>query len=357
MAVAMRSSKRRYGRTLFLAVAAGLLALVLVPLLRKEPFTGPLSFLNRFQIGEVRAAEEEVAEPKSNAVPEGKVRVLVSARPIAAYQKVGRDDVWNPSTGDLAYVDVDEDAAEEGGIFIEIKDILGRVLARPKSPGYAFTESDFLPDGTRPGIAAGVPPGKRALRIPVDQVGGIVGLQPGDRFDMVAAIALDAKPKPSPIPLVGLHAPRLQQGAKQGTVPRAKVEVLIQSGVVVSPLETRVIPVSSASLTQGTTTRTKPIQEMVIALDPSEVAPFLEAQSVGAELTCLARSGRPDDPVDSLTPSSEPDPEPSFLQGMLGPMGNTANGDQPMTVVESIQDGKRSLVPVPIKSPLEEPRE
>ena len=56
---------------------------------------------------------------------------------------------------------------------------------------------------------------------------------------------------------------------------------------------TRNMPISSSSLTQGMTTRTVPMQEIVIAVDPQEVAPLNEAMDLKYEITCMARSGRP----------------------------------------------------------------
>lgn len=347
MVISAKPPRRRTGRIFLLAAVAVGLGLFLVPLLRKEPFTGRLSFLNRFQVGEVQAEEQA---PEENKVADGKVRVFVSGRAIPAYSKLTRDDLWNAGQNNWASIDVDESVVEAGGIFVNASDIVGRVMGREKAPGYAFTESDFLPKGTRPGVAGGVPAGKRALRISVDKVGGIVGLQAGDRFDMVAATELEPKQKPQLIPLAGLHAQRFQQGATKQPYPRARVRVLIQNGVVVTPLHTRLVPISSTSLTQGQTTRTKPVQEMVVALDPEEVAPFLEAQTIGSDLTCLARSGRPDDPLDSVTPSSDPlgDSGSGSLADPLALFGGTRSEDGEMRVVESIQNGERVLVPVPV---------
>ena len=48
------------------------------------------------------------------------------------------------------------------GVITNLAKILGRVTAREKPAGYYFLESDFLPVGTRPGIAGGTPLGKRA---------------------------------------------------------------------------------------------------------------------------------------------------------------------------------------------------
>ena len=62
---------------------------------------------------------------------------------------------------------------------------------------------------------------------------------------------------------------------------------------MVTPARTRNVPVSSSSLTQGTTTRTVPVQEIVIAVEPEEVALLNEAMDLKYEITCVARSGRP----------------------------------------------------------------
>ena len=116
------------------------------------------------------------------------MRVLVSGREIPAFTKISIDDLWDPKKDIWAYSDVTEETAEKGGILVDARDIIGRVMDHTKPPGYAFTEKDFMPKGTRPGLVAGIPAGKRALRIDVETVNGIIGLQPGDRFDILAAV-------------------------------------------------------------------------------------------------------------------------------------------------------------------------
>ncbi len=348
MAVPARQSKRRpYGTILFLTLLAAGLIWVLLPLSRGEPLPGPLAALERFLPRQAFASEG--SEQGTSAPEEGRVRVFVSGRSIAAYNKIVRDDLWNPTKNTWAYSDLDESLVESSGVIVNVQDIVGRVLAHDKSPGYVFTEKDFLPEGTRPGLSAGVPAGKRALRIEVDKVHGIVGLQPGDRFDMVAAISLDGKPTAQPA-FSGLYSAVMGRQAELDNYRRAKVKVLVQNGIVVTPLQTRQVPTTSSSLTQGTRVRTIPVQEMVVALAPEEVAPFMEALSIEAEITCLARSGRPDDLMDSVTPSSDPTPSLwSFSSGSAG----DPNG---MKVIESIQDGERTLIPVPGAPLAEGPR-
>ena len=66
---------------------------------------------------------------------------------------------------------------------------------------------------------------------------------------------------------------------------------------MVTPARTRNVPISSSSLTQGTMTRTVPVQEIVIAVDPEEVALLAEAMDLKYEITCMVRSGRPAQPT------------------------------------------------------------
>ena len=345
MAVSMRRQPRRrpYGTMIVLGLIAAGILWVLVPLVRTGELHPSLSFLSGLLPSEVFAGEKSDSEP--GPVAPGKVRVLVSARQIPAYVKVSRDDLFNQTRGQFTTLDVDESLVESKGILHDARDIVGRVMARPKAPGYAFTEEDFFPEGTRPGVSAGVPAGKRALRIEVDKVRGIIGLQPGDRFDMVAAIPQPTTSKPPVQPgLDGVYAELVKSQASQPQPQQTRVAVLIQNGVVVTPLETRLVPITSASLTRGSTTGVVPVQEMVIALAPEEVVEFMEAISNEAELTCLARSGHPDDPVDSITPSKEID---TSSQGAMVLPGGPLGTDRPIVVVETISGGERKLVPVP----------
>ena len=96
---------------------------------------------------------------------EGMVRVLMAARPIPAYSRVSRDDLFDPARRVFAYVDLEEEFVEENEVLRGTSAIVGRVLKRNKRSGFVFTEDDFLPKGTRPGLVGGIPAGMRAMRI------------------------------------------------------------------------------------------------------------------------------------------------------------------------------------------------
>lgn len=305
------------------------------------------------------AAAGPITGPTIQPPAKGKVRVLISARAIEPYARVTRDDLFDTRRGAFSFIDLDEAFVSENGVLVGTNGIVGRVMARAKRPGFAFTEADFLPKGTRPGLAGGIPPGKRALRIDVELVRGIIGLNPGDRFDLIAARDIES-PRPSAVvtragegpSFSGVYSDLLPKSAGAPSskgAKRARVDVIVQNGVVVSPIETRFIPTSSSSLTGGQVNATRPVQEMIIALAPPEVAPLMAAIRLKADLTCVARSGHPDDPVESLTPGLLDDEEDAeALSDSEGaPILPAGYEDLEMTVIETIVGGERVLTPVP----------
>ena len=169
---------------------------------------------------------------------------------------------------------------------------MGGVTAREKPAGYAFTESDFLPAGTRPGVVGGTPQGKRAITLDASKLKGAHDLSEGDHLDLLASVSVD-------MPGAG-HSGSGRLGNNVVATPdmaflpkRSLVRALVQDGVVVTPVRIRNVPISSSSFTQGTTMRTMPVEEIVLAVDPKEVAPLAEAMDLKYEITCVARSGRP----------------------------------------------------------------
>ncbi|MDJ0521175.1 MAG: hypothetical protein QNJ90_03790 [Planctomycetota bacterium] len=287
--------------------------------------------------------EEAVAEERRGPAP-GRVRVPIAARAIAAYESIQRDDLWDRAAGRVATVDLSAEVVERRGILADARQIVGRVLDHEKAPGYVFTERDFLPRGTRPGLVAGIPPGKRALRFEAENVQGLVGLRPGDRFDLLASVAVEVEPDQlGALSKAGAAGAELELRARLAAQRRqGEIRVLVQNGVIVSPVTTRQIPVSTASLTRGMTTRTKPVQEVVIAVAPEELGPLSEALAIGATIMATPRSGHPDDPQDSVTPDYR---SPWLLES--NGEGGKKSPTSDFRMMEVLEDGKLKVVPVP----------
>ncbi len=237
-----------------------------------------------------------------DAIPKDYVSVPVCAKLIPAYSLVGREYLLDPRKPNQFLVDyLSPKALSEfvarGGI-TKVSELSGRVTSRDKEVGY-FYESDFLPKGTHPGVAGGTPPGKLAITLDASKLKGVVyDLKAGDHVVLQSSTAVD-------MPGAG-HSSGGRFGSNVVATPnmtllpkRSLVTTLVEDGVVVTPARTRLMPISSTSLTQGMTTRTVPVQEIVIAVDPQEVAPLDEAIDLKYEITCIARSGRPSSHVRS----------------------------------------------------------
>lgn len=257
----------------------------------------------------------------------GLIAVPTPAVRIPAYTRVRRDHLWDARSSQLAVLYLPP-AAVTREMLVNIGDVLGRVLESDKEPGYVFTDADFLPRGTREGLVAGIPAGKRAIRLSADRVTGLTGLHPGDRFDIMATMPIEASGAGRAFNFAGPYSQELALQAQLSNWNRqATVRVIVQNAVIVEPITTRGL----ATVTEGGAARARPVQEAVIAIDPEEVALLTEAMAVNATLTGVPRSGRPDDPVNSRTPDLRP-VSPFDLPGTGGGEGD---GDS-LAIVETI---------------------
>jgi Flp pilus assembly protein CpaB len=169
--------------------------------------------------------------------PPGTVAVPIALRPIPPYKRLALEDLIDPRSNRPAYIFLPPEGVR-GEVLLDLAKIVGRVLSKEKPAGFAFTERDFAPVGTTPGIAAGIPPGKRAMRVDITRVTGLEELRPGDRFDLLATVRLDLSGMSGDIggiqrsDAIALD-PALANWAKQATV-----EVIVQNGVLVEPVKT-----------------------------------------------------------------------------------------------------------------------
>jgi Flp pilus assembly protein CpaB len=282
----------------------------------------------------------------------GLIAVPTPAKAIPAYTRVRRDHLWDPRSNRLSVVYLPPRSVTPE-MLVKISDVMGRVLDHEKAPGYVFTETDFLPRGTREGLVAGIPAGKRAIRIPADRVDGLYGLHAEDRFDLIATMPIDANHGGSQT--FGLGGVYGQQMALQARLSnwqkQATVRVMVQNGIIVEPMTTRQVPMVQNSLTERAGVRMRPVQDVVIAIDPEEVTRLTEAMAVDAKIWMIPRSGRPGDPIDSMTPDMDP-VSPFAASGSravtAAASGSAARQDpSQFRVVETIMGKKRELAAVP----------
>ena len=230
----------------------------------------------------------------------GQLAFPALARDVPAFEKLSRDDFVNPATGQLNVAWLPE--AMQSSVSRSMGDLIGRVTSRDKGKGMVLTEADFLEKGTRPGLAAGIPVGKFALSVPASGIAGLEQLRHGDRFDLLIALpkreGQDQVSNSEPAALFGgIKPPSLRVGQLS---QQHGVKHLVTSGMLVQlykgPTRSTTGPVGltvQPNAKSKTTTSSTLFAE--IAVDGEEIGPLTEAISLGTKLTCILRSGKPDD--------------------------------------------------------------
>ena len=274
--------------------------------------------------GTIKLGKAAAATPKPREVPPGMVLVPFNVRTLPTNTLMTRELLVDPRTGAVIKQPINKALLQGGTIMTEAVQIVGRVLRHEMRPGYVFIETDFYPKGTSSGVVAAIPPGKRAVTLDVSKLSGARTLKSGDHVDLLAAQAYD----PARIP--GARA-NSATGPFEPPVKQAAVKVLAQDGVVVSQVTVEQIPYAGG----GAKIKTKPVEQIEVAVDPQEVPGLMEAIASNAEISCIAHSGQPEKPgsEDRIIIAPPPPPPPPPAAPMVAPV----------TRVESIV-GKRHQV-------------
>ncbi|MCP4888066.1 MAG: hypothetical protein GY904_15805, partial [Planctomycetaceae bacterium] len=218
---------------------------------------------------------------------------------VSAFEKISREHLIDPKTGQLNVAWLPENTEKVASR--DLGDIMGRVLGRDKNAGSVLTEADFLPKGTKPGVTAGIPPGKFAVTVPASGIPGLEQLRNGDRFDLMIALtgqagdnASNGNTEPAAV-FGGIKPPslRVSQLSRQHGVKR-----LVTGGQLVALLQGNQ---QSTKGSRGLASAQSPTYAE-IAIDEEEIGPLTEAISLNTPMTCIVRSGRPEaETIESFT--------------------------------------------------------
>ncbi len=162
------------------------------------------------------------------------------------------------------------------------RDLVGRVLLVDKQPGQAFTKANLAPEGTRPGLAATIPPGRRALTIDITKVEGTTGyLSKGDVLDVLAVRSVST---------------RASKGARHSAASQpVESEVIARGAIVIVPPQLRAglnAAPASGGHSHGASAEPRRVEEITLAVDPAEAAAIAEAVE-NATIRFLMHSARP----------------------------------------------------------------
>ena len=231
---------------------------------------------------------------------EGMIAVPRSLTNLKAYEQVQREDIYDRAKGDDSYYWLPKSQVEANPNWIlRVNDVVGRVLAKDKRADFVFSEKDFLPKGSRTGLAAGVPEGKQGFFLQSGQVPGLRLLKMGDQFDLMASL-------PEESANAGAEYGLLMGGIKvrgNKPIPLNGVRLLVQGGTVVALTDGRDMTTQGGmefgqTDARGRSTNDGKNEQVAIAINPEEVVPL--TQALGAKLTihAVARSGRQTESLD-----------------------------------------------------------
>lgn len=276
---------------------------------------------------------------RGERIPPGTIAVPRSSRLIPAYTKLTRDSIMD-AQANVKYYYVKPQDAEKNRMLVDVSQIFGRVLKHDKAPGYVFTEDDFLPKNTRPGLSAGVPPGRKLMTLDLSKVDGFYGLHAGDHVDLVSTSAIEM-PKGGGGVGGGQYGNMLQQEATYAMMQkRARTRILAQDAILVTGEHIRQKPTVSRSLSQGTFVRNIPVQEVDIAVKPDDVPAINEALATEVKITAVAHSGQPGEDDSVETPGSDPLGDMPVIEAVVGNKKNWYPLDNMMTEQMKQQEKK-----------------
>lgn len=247
-------------------------------------------------------------ESRAEAISrEGQIAYPALARPVRAFDAITRDDLLDPRTGQVNVIWLPEDQ-KNTAMLRDLSKILGRVVSRDKLAGYVLTEADLLPVGTRPGIAAGIPPGKRSITIPVEEVPGLELLHKGDSFDLLAVLPKQEQ-EVSNIEEAALLGGVKPPDTRSGQLARQTgIKPLVVGGTMVAITQGKNRSTDGAEGLVVSTEQNKkdkePQKYATIAVEPVEVTPLTEAIGLELDLFCVARSGHPDESIEKVDAAS-----------------------------------------------------
>jgi len=267
----------------------------------------------------VQAATKKKADEQARILPEMQA-VFVPARPLPAFHQITSEDFINDD-GTQSFVMVAKSSLANSDSFVLPSQSIGKVLRRPKSRARAFHPTDFFPDGTRPGLSAGVPAGMVGNWVECDKVSGLEGLLMGDVVDLMASSTIvPVDPNLTPEERALVETERRLSGLDR----QAEVRRIVERAIVVQPVMERAVPGSKVGRL-----------ECYLAMQPAESTALLAALEVKDQIHAIARSGRVDETGEFQLPEVVP-------QNPLVPVSNLPKP----AVVESIEGAVRSSVEV-----------
>ncbi len=242
-------------------------------------------------MGWLSSSPERVAGKPSR---EGRVAVPRTLMSLKAFEKVRREDVYDRKLADESYFWLPKETVDKNPDWVtDLDQIINRVMARDKGKDFVFKKSDFLPEGSRTGIIAGVPEGKQGFFLDVEKIPGLRFLKQGDRFDLIASLPKTSEESATEYGI-------LMGGVKvrgNKPIPVDGIRLLVKGGYLVALTTDRSmttqggLELSNAS-GSGRVSAGRREERVAIAIDPEEAIPLTQALGDELKIHMVAQSGQ-----------------------------------------------------------------
>ena len=263
---------------------------------------------------------------------EGMVRVPKSQRDLSAYERVRREDVIDLDGGDDGYFwmpkERRDNLIDKIGLIADANKIPNRVMARNKREGVVFTESDFLPEGSRVGLAGGIPADKQGFFVEAEKVPGLRFLKSGDRFDLILGAANKDEMSTTEYGILvgGIKAvggiPVSSTGVRT-MVRDAEMIALTNNQKMTTQGGLEMADKNARTRSLSATNNATKYESVLIAISPKEAESLAAALGQGLDVHLVTRSGRASDgsAEDDMNVAEDP------LAGLIAFPGTTSRID------------------------------
>ena len=214
---------------------------------------------------------------------EGMVPVITTATMVNAFAALTDENLMDESSGQLHYYYFPAEKISDEWI-TEPAQLYGRVVARPLRRGSLITEGDLLPQGTRPGISAGLQPGMAGMSLSKSNVQGFENLAVGDRFSILTRVpgeVIGSAPDTTWASLLGGQP--TEDDARIAEMVRTGIREVVRDAVYLAP-------------SNG--------DSVIIGIPEMEVAKLAQLIRDSAEVFAVARSSQLNMDSTHLQPSS-----------------------------------------------------
>ncbi len=255
------------------------------------------------------AGKNRVAVGKPVAPP-GKVAAPVAPRALPGFEALTKESLINLETRREAWRVLDAQTVAAEHVITDPDLLVGRVLNREKRQGEAFVEADLLPAWVKPGLAARVPSGKRAVVV------GLFEQETEEKVERALYSETKTKTERRRASIEGLE--QVTEGAHIDLLVSRPVQY--GSNIVVHAVGTaRANRFHVASIIRDGILAYRTPTDAVLAVDPEEVVPLQEALASHAGVRAVLYSAQsPDTKSEPPLAGSDGTERASTIEMMTG---------------------------------------